>query len=797
MKAALLTLCLVLLGFGIAKANPSYVQTCSVHPTGTSTTQTVTCGTSPTAGDVFYASVYVHHVGTTVTAPANWTAVTTCSDSASTNEIHLYTHVITSTDASGNSFAFSWGSAAYYSHIDLVEVSSANSTSPLDGYSCVHVASGTAPQTVSSSAVTAKAGDLPILLSAQSNTTVAPTAGTESPGGAACTLQVPGNTGGVYEAVESCPNATAASTSASLVYGTASSGGYMVGFFLAAPTPQSLFNAFLLMGIGGPHHAVTVTLPSEATVANYAPSYMYEGTLTSGGGGNDCGTSTYCTGNTTSASTAGSVLQSLNVRYVEDADGVSNFGTFLDPSLPCGADVYCMPMWYMSANLQHCDNTVQSAIYSDLNALAGDVGYLHTTGNTAPFTAAERIYTSGSCANPASSTLYENPANRTASAYWLTEWFRSASYINSRSYYATFFDNVNPSQGATAEYPGNDAADLQNYIADSAAMYASFAPYPVIPNAGGPGGSNWRDNSYDNSHIGTTCTNYVCNGADQLCAGNTAGNIKADVFERPLTSSAYDGATNMGNNLPFLIDTVSHIWSDPGCANVDVVDLEQPFNSSGDSRPLRDLEKAVTMLLQPGDYDGSAGHRAFVQWEYEDCPGGGASCKNQAPIYPEYGLNFVPKTSFAAFSWGGSGDGNGTGPSDTGGATALLIATNGKDVNGATGAIYGRPGTCYKFGVNIGPCFVIVNQSTSAWTIQNSACQIAGNPACNAYGHIWQYTGSGPENLVSDTGSQVCPLGNGCNGGYGESTSVPTIIQPCQYSPTVLTSDCTLILLSQ
>lgn len=244
----------------LANGIPYVVQTCFISPAGTSTSQTVTCTTAPTTGNTFIVGVHLHTTAAvTITTPSGtWTNIATCVGQGAT--LALYSHSITSSDTTANSFAWSWGATAYYSHINMVEVSSASVT--VDASVCAAVATGTSPQTITSGSAspTKTFGDLPLFFSAASNSSAAPTAGSASGASSgSCTMLTPGNTGGIYLSTESCPRtAGTTSTSTTETYPTAESGGYETALILVAPSNRILLGLGMSHG-GGPHVSLVQT----------------------------------------------------------------------------------------------------------------------------------------------------------------------------------------------------------------------------------------------------------------------------------------------------------------------------------------------------------------------------------------------------------------------------------------------------------------------------------------------------------------------------------------------------------
>lgn len=756
------------------------------------TSTPITLTTATTSGDQLYALIYTQASAcVTLTPAAGWTQLADSGCVSTKHRLTIFVHV--ATGETSDTVLSSLSAAAYQNEI-IAETTGAN-TSALDTSAFGAMPASTTPATPNIN--TTQNGDL--IFALWGTATNAATASTITAGWS----QIDNNNG-VYQSAGYQSQTTAgAVTGPTVTHASAPSSG-VVGTIAIAPAGSTLYNGMSATFAGGPH-ASTVVSVSSVAVAPYAPSYIYQGPDSGGGGGNDNGGT---------AMINGAMMSAANIRYVEEAGGMN--GSF-DPSGSgfCGTNnQYCISISYQKFNTFVCPTTQgSSAIYSDAEGLynsgtGSDPFWLHTA---TPYSHTNRMTQGVSSSCTYNTTDIEvNPSTPQVTTYWNNEYFKNASYINSRTWFGVRFDNSSyPGSTASVEYPVGNWSQYQTYIQALASRYASFSPQTLGINAGGCGGSNCRNDTGYSTVRSFAAHNHIVNDVDDWCAANP-GTFLFTQFERPMTSTGTSGAVLLGNNLPFIIDSVAEWQNTTGCTNMDQVFLEQNYGTSGLDNPyIRNLNKAVAMLLQPNDYDGSKNHRAVLEQSYPICSGGGPGCTNQITVLPEYGLNFVPTTTFGKWTETSGGDGNGCHTGDAGGAADLAVMCTGTDVNGVTGAVYGRAGECYKFGVDWGPCFVLINQSSGTVTIPDTACSSHGGLACSAYGHILQPIGTGPETCFEDlgtnlgtssatcnTGQTLTPAANGGQSAFGEATEPsPLTLAGAPSSSTVMSAYSSVILL--
>lgn len=757
-------------------SEPAIVQTATGSQTNSSLTQwsTPALTATPSVGHVLVLAVSWNTAASSLQSLSGWTEVGSESyDPTYYNSIALYCRIVQSGDNGSATLKWSSGSEAA---VEEYEISGEDASAPCDAYGGNKVL-GT---TLSVTSGTPRRSALPLAFFSSRVTH------TFSSVGSGWTQDITQTAGFPYMEAQ-FGTETSSSIPAQLTFGAS---GYQVG--------------------------AVVLIEAAATAYAYHPSYIYEGNFVNT---NNCGGAPCITTST---------FQTLNIRYAEgDRSGTWQVN---GPNI-CNGNLYCNPVWYNSVNNVECDTTQSNEIFTALDPLTsgdGDPAFLHKNSASEPFSHSvpntQRLQSTSAATcpqgapNPPGYTdaygVYLNPNDSVdIQSAENTNWFNDGyDGLNGDTRITTRWDNgslVNDS----AEFGLGNQNALNTYMMAYWNLFKVWSGFPQGFNAGGSGGGDFRATG-SGDHVAFGCAaNWVCNDPDAFCAANP-GAFTFVQWERPLTNSAYKGSTNLERNIGPMLDTAAQYYNDTGCNRTDMVELEPVTNSAGsDSRNQRDLLLAVRMLLDPGDYDGTQKHRAWVMERYSDC----AACDDQVSIFPEDGLQFIPETGGMAVSQV-SGDGNGC--NGSGGAATFVVACAGTDVQGYAGAIYGRAGECFEFGTDIGKCVVLVNQSDQNQLIQDTWCQHSTWPAayqqpCSSYPMYWYYGNSGPENLVDDSGATICPQQNGCLGTWGEKSfaSVPLPGMgnaktlgactgplddngtPSNYN--VLSVDCSVVLLSQ
>lgn len=794
----------------IASTTASKLHTYTATPTVSSSQLQINLSPPPPAGDLEVAVIAGHSTsGTcqTITVPTGWTLYDSKCVDSDADIIWTLTHVATGSEGS---YTFTFSGSDYYSAI-VYDLTGASTTAPVDGHADQVFTSGSQQQTASLAPT--QSGDLALATFANGHFVADPSI--------AAPFTADANAdGAVYE------------TTAHLADGASSE--QATATYSSAPG-LGISNIILIAPAHG--NAPLTTYP-------YNPSYIYFGTATNGGGGDDCG-GTYCT--------SGSVLNQLNVRYVE---GGALSGTWAANSV-CQDGAYCHPIYYNKINNIQCtEGSFTNSVYEALDShdsSSSDPGFTHyntpAPGATwAPNRTGQAegsqgvggpalcpspgpvVNNYGTYADPADTGSYLSNAENT---YWFTA--GGGAGLGSDVNLYTRWDN-STLVNSTVEYGGGSFTALNNYIKKYAAFFAQFS-YPQGFNNGGHGGPpfQWNNPGASGSrNIAFSCNNGVCNDMDDWCASATTY-FKFFQFERPTTPGPpYDGSSRIQNNVPYILNTLSHVYNDAGCGNVDVVFLDQTYStkvggtSAGDDRYYRDTSLALRVLTERGTYNGTQNAASVLDERYADCA---SNCSSQVTVMPEDGIQFLPLDNGMQPYSGSTKDGNGCASGDAGGARTFRVycdAVNNDD-QGTEGAVYARAGTCYKFGTDIGTCVVLLNEANADEPIQDGWCKTDGlTTPCSAYPKYWHYAGTGPQTCYEDqgtnlgttgascTGATICPAANGCQGAWGENNWNGTATLPgvtaantlgaCPGplddggtggSPTYQTKDCMVLLLSQ
>lgn len=574
--------------------------------------------------------------------------------------------------------------------------------------------------------------------------------------------------------------------------------------------------------VSTPTPAPTPSPTPPATLAQpYNPSYVYQGTETSGGGGNDCGGSLCITG---------PMMANVNIAYLESVGMGSGSPFYGNSASACNDGVSCKAVFYNSLGNMGCSSGTEfPAQYNAWDAhdtTSSDPDFLHDA--TPPAGTLFAAYRDGqfngrgnlynTCANNTHGVWINvnDPSNQISSEI-NTAWFNSASFINSDPNVCTRWDN-GYIDDTTVEFGGGTFTALNNFIKASALLYAKF-PFCQLVNNGahGAGPYAWNNpgSSGSSGNIAFACNNGVCNDIDDWCA-NATSNMKAFQFERSITSGNTAGVNMISQDLPYVLDTLSHMYAKVGCNGIAPFFLDATNYNNADDRFARDDELAQRLLALRGHWTQSM--PGVMEHRFLDCSG----CINRVSIEPEDNIVAFPlDAGMGASAMSSAGDGNGCHTGDSGGAVAYLIACVGTDYSGQPGAIYARAFTIYIKGVLNGTGVLLDNQSNQVQTIQNAWCHIDGlTQDCSAYTHYWHYGGDAEQTCYNDTGltnagttSATCSpasdtLSPGANGGTGfvseNLTSVPipgmsTAMQlgVAPTGTTVQTQDSMILLLSQ
>lgn len=551
-------------------------------------------------------------------------------------------------------------------------------------------------------------------------------------------------------------------------------------------------------------HATSVTNDS-GNLATYAPSYIYQGvsSASAGTGGNDCNNSPCST----------KLNGDAGVQFIETlVSDPSQFNPDNAEGCQGAGAVSCESVFYTSFFALQCTNSAaEQSIYNELVSLegtGGDTGFLHTPGNTTPYTSSERLQRSGSCAN--SHGYFSNPASPYLVSAVQNAWFPLIG-TDDATYADNAFINGGPPNGTNAsyteEYGNTTPTSVQNYRHDIGIFFNSIGccRFFVI-NALGPGGGAYPANQCGQHTVPAPCSsgsvntgivNYQVDVADICKAIQSSQNpIEVWGFERMFGSQFGSTLEFEGlYNIPIAINTVAYLYNNAAACEpvqlpVRVVDLEQPYNGSGgDFMPARQMALAVRLLLTPNDNRyGDGQSPSFLNWEY-------VYNANQTAVYPEYGLIMTNQTpsigawNGAQATWGDGCYGGG------GGAASLVLSCGiGVDSAGYSAGVFSRSGLCWVFTKFKGNCTVLLNDTTSAHTISNSWCAAD----CSTLHYAASYSGSGPQEYYNDDPSNPdggpCPAGNGCMSLYA-ATPAPTILNACEHAPSTWLTQCSVVLM--
>lgn len=247
LKRGLLCAVLAIAATACAHAAPTAVP-CTDLPEGSKVaTATLSCSVAP--GNVVIVGFYLDtSPSQTVTPPAGFTQFDT--DYVSPDETVYFWHAVSSGDS--GSYTFTWPTAAYI-HAHGWVVTGASTTNPIDAFG--H-ASTSSSATVSSPTETPSNDDVPLADFAQGNNNSAPTYT------AGWTQDNAGTSGAIYYEQQHGP-ATTSAVNATITY-TSAPALTLSETILVAPGG---INDFTLVGAGGVHQSVTVTLPGQGPPA--------------------------------------------------------------------------------------------------------------------------------------------------------------------------------------------------------------------------------------------------------------------------------------------------------------------------------------------------------------------------------------------------------------------------------------------------------------------------------------------------------------------------------------------------
>lgn len=704
-----------------ASSPPTYVQNCAYAPAGTSTGGTITCSTqAPSSGDMFVAAVELY-TGTaqTITTPSGtWNLIDQCVGQS--KNLAIYSHTITSSDASNNSFAWSWGSA-FYSHINMVELSAANTSSIVDGHGCAAISGGSSPQTITSASVNPQSNDLPLFFSATSNVVTVPAAGSASGGSSGgCTMNVNGNSGGVYLSVESCP--ATISTSATTVtetYSTAQSGGYETDLIMVAPVPAPpLTNSLASAGAGGPHQSVVQN--ENVSVVPMTPIYTMAQSSTSCGGNYEG----------FDATAAQDVFWGFFMCHNDTKQS-----TFLGY---CTIGSNCRVTLYVSPSTTDCSGGATEYNYFYNNPGFSDAAFVHTAS---PHSSSNRLFatTGGSCDTSGGATGTDQvffAEDYSGIASWeITNWITPSGWLNGSTWNGLFHDNQSmayPSQvyGSTPnEYP--TVAAWRKAIATHV---NNLAPYVEVLNSEGPGQSSFPHNN--GTGTGAGIVNWAIDDTD-ICDNLTTSaqsSVLGFEFEKALGNPATEGGVSSDyifpSNVKTYINTASEHWNDQNCAQINLTLSGMTGENGTTSWVQRAFGVVIRGLMTRSGFDGQRTTANVVMGQRYPKDIQNSTGLNEQAAFPEDELAMTqPYVALTKWCWGGgSCTGNGQSNSDTFGggcygsngdtggvnAEAQLCGSVGTGPDGGTAPVYVREfAACYKLGKPIGPCAVIANMSTS------------------------------------------------------------------------------------
>lgn len=579
--------------------------------------------------------------------------------------------------------------------------------------------------------------------------------------------------------------------------------------------------------------------PIPVVYQSVIPLHLYVATSTVAGAGYDPGTA---------------VLQALayEVQFTWGDTGAED-ATIRNTRCPVSQTfangLGCHPMGYISLSWTQCDDSVQTAWYS--SAYNGGTPtdqneFMHLQGATHTF--ANRYYlTKGGSCNPTGGSvntattpaptptpnntevIYPNPANAASNAIWNTVYFTSASYINSNANIWSMLDNESYNRESFSTSAGTTYAQEDEVAQASghgpatwaqlkAAQFNYFSGYKMVANDYGPGGGGYVNN---NKCTASSCPissagtgndgvyNYTIDTAD-LCSALTGANLMSHVHEKVFASSIGTPAilTGFRDNVKIVVNSDNHSWVD--CPNQKIEWLNLKSQSNTDAPAMRYAVLAIRGLAEPNGYTCTRSEKQIVEWQYST----NVNSNTQLGVYPENYLDFCNPSGFGAteayFKWGTSSVVPGNGTDDSNGCQAGITPSTGGIVDVTIQATCGHDGTdalgynvgvqarefsdCREAGVDRGPCAVVIN--TGGNTVANSYLS-AALTRWASYLHIWQYSGSGPQNVDPITGLTVCPNANGCNGAIGLPVSIPVGgIPACGWANMVTSSVCAWVLTS-
>lgn len=682
-------------------AAPVYVQSCDLGQTTKVTSLTVTCTNTPGIDHVLYALVYLDQTTTaTITHPTGtWNLVETCKSTGHADMIGVYTHVVQSGET--NSYAWSWGSTAYYARVNMLEYSGASTTAPVDSHACLTVAPGTAPQTVTSGTLSpTQMNEVPVFAVSQANTLTAPTAGTVSGGASGnCVRRDAGNSGGAAMADEDCPPITTnAATTATMVYSVVPGNGYLTEALLIAPPTQSapvtmLAYAYATESGNGCGNG-SQGLDPGAT----ADQHLFWGL-------EGCGTETWSTKNANcpghSAFSTCVSLQYIDIACTKAADSVD-------------ADV----AWYNEANTTY------------------ESGFLHTWNSS--ISSANRQ--TSSCGGGSTTLTNLGDPNMLTWAGTGTNFWHNTSLFVTKGF---FEDDAGPGLGykgygtnsvtnGPTEY-GNSLPSLvgtgTNHesfsfltgiakFLNSAGAAGQFVVLNGIQGLGHNNGCTQIVSGHCWGSPGNGTTGFIDNQADfdDICSALTGPYFGGAIAERTVYSgSAFADPGNIAWFVNSAADLVASHTTD-NCKDTAIVDLEAPGTGTN-STQIRLYTMALLWLIPSADGIPDR----MIPWYYT-----AGSTNTEVSYWPEFTL--VPSGAehpLSRYKFNGATITNGSGcPSasgDTGGSLNILAGgSTAIGCNGSAPIYVQQYKHCYVNTVDKGACAAILNTGSSALTIQSS-----------------------------------------------------------------------------
>lgn len=776
---------------------------------------------TPAAGDLLVLAVSfdtaTSNLSTTLTG---WTLIGMIHNPSYNNTIYLWEKIASGTDTGSVSLTF--GASTDYSDVEY-DISGENQTTPYEAFATASTTSSLTLQVTSGTPATAN--DVPIAFFANRGyTTSNPTANWTEDKVAGSSMKT--------EAQHGPADANSTAQQATLTW---SAGDFSVAAILlvepaAAPAALPSPNPLALAHAGGPHASLALTSSGggggggPTSVFSYAPSFVYMGSgnanISIGNGGdagNDCNNGN---GTNTQLCIETTMLQNLNIRYIEGKFYGSGAPS-LNGGLLCNDGQYCFWAAYQTIENQTNENGFQSvcatldndASATNPYASGTDPGYYHTTTPTA--SSNRYVIGSGSCSSLKSGNVYMNPADATGTnglinainGAWFNPGVNAGGPEGDHNIYS-IWDNMGLNNNAPELGTGTDLQKTQVFVNAYTKLFANFH-YPQIFNAvGEEGGFNdgvhhsWATGGAFNCDTNT----FQCNDPADFCANDVGSYFKGVQSEEAIFDKTFGDSTFWMQAGADLIDTYAAYSNDANCkGTVDIIPLNQVDDfqnpaSATFEQLMRSELLAMRILLTPGSYNGSESAAGPVMEFYSDCYSngvyvGGAICADQVALYVEQGLQFIPKDTGAANYTGGD---DGFGCSTTGidanahGGAATFLAycdASNKDDAGYAGAVLARAGTCYKFGVSIGTCVLLANfgggqTGATDETIQDSWCStIDGGIPCSSFPKYFAPGGRGPETCYEDQGLQnagtnaagcqdptkmICPGSNGCQSYWAE-----------------------------